>query len=53
MSEILTNHLNTSSIALGKLNKLEATEISPKELNNVSGEKTEKIEKTEEIEKNS
>jgi flagellar protein FlaG len=36
MSEILTNHLNTSNIAMGKLNQLERTEVSPKEISNVS-----------------
>ena len=46
MSEILTNHLNTPNIAMDRLNKLEATEISAKEISNTFVDKVEKSEKT-------
>ncbi|WP_085298137.1 flagellar protein FlaG [Cognaticolwellia mytili] len=46
MSEILTNHLNTPNIAIDKLNRLEATEVSAKEVSNTfvgEAEKNEKV----------
>jgi len=42
MNDIVTNHINTSNTAIGKLNKLEVIETPPKEIKKISVENLEK-----------